>query len=112
MFSLGQGKNSWELPFREKIALLNVLVDLVLDCESMAETLDKVNKAYLEEKAEHFAEIREEKAAKQKKLKQAEARKKKQERRANGEEASSSEEETDDEESSSDDDDDDDDDDW
>ena len=42
MFSLGQGKNSWELPFREKIALLNVLVDLVLDCESMAETLDKL----------------------------------------------------------------------
>ena len=99
MYALGQGKNSWELPIREKVALLNVLVDLCLDCEAIADALDEINKAYLEERSNHFAEIREEKASLVKKRKQAEARKKAKEKKP---EEGASEDATDDEETSAD----------
>ena len=105
MYALGQGKNSWELPIREKVALLNVLVDLCLDCEAIADALDEINKAYLEERSNHFAEIREEKASLVKKRKQAEARKKEKAKKpdeeasedATDDEATSADEETEDE---------------
>ena len=105
MYALGRGKNSWELPIREKVALLNVLVDLCLDCEAIADALDEINKAYLEERSNHFAEIREEKASLVKKRKQAEARKKEKAKKpdeeasedATDDEATSADEETEDE---------------
>ena len=56
--------------------MLNVLVDLCWTV-AIADALDEINKAYLEERSNHFAEIREEKASLVKKRKQAEARKKK-----------------------------------
>ena len=98
MYALGQGKNSWELPIREKVALLNVLVDLCLDCEAIADAR-RNQQAYLEERSNHFAEIREEKASLVKKRKQAEARKKAKEKKP---EEGASEDATDDEETSAD----------